>query len=295
MSTDTIKQFTRKLSDELIEKLQAEPLFCKFLLPDIVGQEGRAEVFSAVRNEEIHFYHRGARLFSYGTDGFTTHWKYVPAFYPGHNYVKESELPLKPIRNFVDGYIDIKDLCEHYGRDEPQGVAELCVRFSYAAATNPDHIVVLDKEAAFSVSSRGGKKTHERIDLVLYSPRETRLLLVEAKRIDNPDLNGEVPKVVGQIGRYREQVANQRLEILQAYTDCIRAVNKLFGLKLSDPTKVTDDIPLFIFGYNGVQKKERLNEVIKPALKKNNVMCIEYGDIKDVPQSTLAKWFGKFP
>ena len=53
-----------------------EQLYSDYLLPDIK----KGEVFPAIRNETITFYHKGGRLFSFDGNGFITNIKFASVF-----------------------------------------------------------------------------------------------------------------------------------------------------------------------------------------------------------------------
>ena len=84
-----MSKFSRRLDQNIINKLKAEPLFSDCLLPDIE----KGHVFPAVRNNRVHFYCGGRRLFEYTASGFRTHVKFASVLIGKRNgYIDESQL-----------------------------------------------------------------------------------------------------------------------------------------------------------------------------------------------------------
>ena len=65
----------RRLDGSIIENLKKTDLWKKRIEMDC--REGN--VFLTIRNNQVDFYHKGGRLFSYDKSGFKTHLKYAAA------------------------------------------------------------------------------------------------------------------------------------------------------------------------------------------------------------------------
>jgi hypothetical protein len=112
----------RNLSVELIESLKATDLWKKHLEKDCLSQN----VFLAIRNNYIDFYHKGGRLFEFGKNGFKTHTKYASVIDNNGDYLTEAELSkCKIIPDFCENYPRIKENCALYSGVEAAGVSTI--------------------------------------------------------------------------------------------------------------------------------------------------------------------------
>lgn len=264
-----IREFTS------IEALRNTSLFNNCLLPDIKN----GKVFPAIRKNEIHFYYQGGRLFKYDGNDFFTHIKY--AFNSDKDYtdIKESELKtLKPVDNFVGGYEKIKACCKVYSaKSEACNVAKLFKNYSYVISD--ENKVLLDIEAA--MESESDEKNIDRFDLVLFDKEKATLQIAEAKLYCNNEIRaqkGSVPSVVEQIKIYEKNIAKHEKEIITAYKDYVKIVNKLFTvnerftLNLPEPEKINNTVNLLIFDFDDKQREKLQKEVnvIKDCLSKKD-------------------------
>ena len=147
-----MSKFSRRLDQNIINKLKAEPLFSDCLLPDIE----KGHVFPAVRNNRVHFYCGGRRLFEYTASGFRTHVKFASVLIGKRNgYIDESQLNgVKPISRFTDGYEAIKEVCEKYAGEEAKGISSIISRPEIHTRSTIDRwIIPLDVEACFNKSN----------------------------------------------------------------------------------------------------------------------------------------------
>ncbi len=298
-----IRRFDRYLPDKLIGRLQAEPLFKEQLRPDIARsacemRAGARRVFPAIREDRVDFYYRGGKLFSYDDTGFRTNLKYTASFANVHELrpeIHESDLvKLVPIRDFRSGYGSIKSLCALYAGDEARGMAELYGRHSFAIGKA--RFVVLDLEASFDARTRDDatEDVQDRIDVVLFDTETRTLMFVEAKRYVNPAIRAaetSVPPVVTQVLRYKDQLAAQRENVLGAYGRYVLGMNKLFGLSLPEPVSIVSDVPLLIFGYDGVQEGSVTK--CKRELTRHGLRCLSIGKLPPNDAATLAAWFAR--
>lgn len=277
-------KFERSFPLELQEALKSTDLYQKCLLPDIKS----GEVFPAFRNNEIHFYHKGGRLFAFKGNVFKTDVNHASVLFWDRGK-KDIEEPLlmsdnvRLIRNFSEGYQRIKDNCEHYAAGlEAKGSAKICSLSSYIS--NQD-IVILDAEVAFPESESSGRLD---VDLLFFNKKERALRFFEAKHYSNSKLFSEQGAVVlAQIREYTSQIIARRDEILQAYKKYTQSARKLFELSedvLPAPESVVEDVALLIFGFDEEQKR-RLDEKL---LKSGNLNGVYYRSIGDISTQTAA-------
>ena len=308
MSKAKSGKFTRTFSQKLQKKLELDEhreLWDKL--------KNDKDVFPAIRKEEMHFYHKGGRLFGFDNRGFRTNVKYTLVLPAGSkskgDIFKKDLAEIQTIESFTENYDGMKSLVDRYSKSESNEVSKLYEKWSYRKWSSGD-IVVLDIEASFSadgqeVGEDEEDRSQDRIDLVLFDPlgedasgEKPELLFVEVKLFSNPEIRvksdrakpEEGPEVVGQINRYRNQLETRKVEILKAYEEYIREVNKLFGLELPQPKEVIPNVLLLIVGFNEDQnKKDSQLSTIKANLK--DVCCLSRGGMQINKNSTLKKWF----
>ncbi len=256
---------TRTLNTARITKLQSEPLWKK-LKADC--QKGM--VFPAIRNDKIDFYYGGGKLFSYTTQGFSTHIKYAAVIANAKSdYISEKQLkkPIVLISDFNKQYDRIKENCKNYSGVEALGVSHLLEKFSYCNATCSSDVVVLDIEVVLN------KK--DRIDMLLYKQSTQELRFVEAKDYSNGELwSKSTPKIYSQIARYNTTIKVEKINILNAFSDYINIVNPLFSLNLPKPPKnINYKTKLYIFGFDTDQKKGRLTTTFRSGSSNVDLYC----------------------
>jgi len=279
-------KFERKLETSVIEGLKKNELWKNHLKEDCEKQE----VFLAIRNNEIGFYHKGGRLFHFDSNnGFKTHIKFAAVIDntdENKNYLTADELKdLKLIPNFIKKYKRIKENCKNYSGDEAKGVSEIYHKYSYLSNEN---IVVLDIE--ISLKSLDENKTQDRIDILLFDKNNKTLKFVEAKHFSNSDIwSKSKPKVIKQIDKYRGQITERENEIITAYKHYVTKLNEIFGLNLDLPEKIDNEVKLLIFGFDQNQSDGRLKDLIREnrAYKDYSVYCI--GGVDKINLDTLWK------
>lgn len=302
MTTTEFKPFERRISDQLLAAISNESLFTGPLKADIHGSaQTKSSVFPTIRQARMDFYHQGGKLFSYNKTGFCTHLKYalgVDEVEKLRPEIRESDLPhLKHITSFASGYPSIKALCSLHAGDEARTVSQLWGQFSFAVPGNEVlPVVVLDVEASFDARARDdASNDQDRIDLVLLNTLDRSLLFVEAKLFGNSALRaseGAEPEIVGQIARYKEQVAQQELQIIKAYSQYVRAMNRLFELSLPEPESILCNVPLLIVDFDGDQREGRLS-LNKQALAQHHICCLSIGNLAAAKPNTLKRWYEK--
>lgn len=280
--------FERKLSADITAKLRDEQLYSDYLFPDIE----KGEVFPAIRNERIAFYHKGSRLFYYDGNGFATNIKFASVF---TNVGKADETDInekglsdiEKINNFIEGYDRIKENCSLYSGVEAIGVSEVCKKYSYVNANND--IAVLDVEVSFE-SLAGGNQ--DRIDLLLLNKTARTLRFYEAKHYSNSEIwsrKGSRPKVVNQIDKYNKQVEQRGSEIINAYNGYIDFVNAFFDLSLENIKEIDPNVCLLIFGFDGDQLRGRFDDLIKGDESLKGIFVYPIGSVSSLNNDNLWK------
>jgi hypothetical protein len=257
------EKFIRSVDGSLVKKIKSEPLWKDFLCDDCK----KGEVFLAVRDKAIDFYHKGGRLFRYTSKGFGTDVKYATTLQEkdGANnrdlfkqgLVYASELAkLKPVSDFTKNYKMVKQNCKEHNKDsEASLVSKLYHKYSYLSKSD---IIVLDTEIAFSPLQKG--KTQDRIDILLFDLRA--LQFVEAKRFSDSRLySNSTPEVIGQLERYKKQLQERVPEIQTQYCRYIENLNMIFDMNLPPPQTVETEPILWIFDYN-IQEKAKIKEIM---------------------------------
>lgn len=283
--------FNRSISVKQINDLKKEALFKNCLLPDI----RTGEVFPALRDGYIDFYHGGGRLFTYNSK-FETHIKYaaVADCKKKSPYISESELAqcLLP-KDFSSAYGRIKENCKNYSGIEALGVASLYSKFSYASRSLKGDIAVLDIEVGFtpdqSKDENADTKKAHKIDILLYNKKTKCLLFVEAKHFSNPEIWGSNPKVVDQIARYKDSINKHATEIADAYAEYLRIMDNLLeagGSIKNSIGSIAENVCLYVFGFDIYQHKHAI-PVIKKVLDQHEVCSYTKGGEKSIEIKSL--------
>ena len=299
--------FSRIKSDSVVVKnLLNEKLWNEKLKNDCL--EGN--VFMALRNNYISFYHEGGKLFDYNNNcEFKTHIKHAAVIdiddkkndKPSKKkkpvvYITEKELKTaKLIDNFYERYEAVKNNCKPHAMDEEIGLSRLYQKFSYSSKHN-SNVVVLDIQVSFSYEEEIIDKINkqDRIDILLLNKKDKKLRFIEAKLASNGDIvadKGRIPAVIDQIDRYRKQIEERKVEIEKAYKKYAETVNKIFEKELLPATNLEVDkqVGLLVFDFSGDIKKGRLDEHVTGNSRYKNakipVYCI--GKIKDIKADNL--------
>jgi len=277
--------FERHAGADLIKELKKKSLWNKL---EADCKDGN--VYLAIRNGYISFYHKGGNLFKFEKDSFSTHVKYATVFdteddSSPKDYIKENQLEeIRKIKSFNDGYEGIKKNCELYSGLEAKGVANLYQNSSYIRSKS---IFVLDIEIAFKKNDR----KQDRIDILLYNNDKQTLRFVEAKLFSNSELwSTSTPPVITQIEKYEEQLDLHKEELIPQYGQYIDELNQIFGLKLNAPKKIEPKVSLLIFGFDDAQKRsDRFKDLIRENQKYIDVPIYCKGDPKGLLAETLWK------
>ena len=296
---EKLNEFKRFLhKQEIINQIKDDELFKEKLLDDIKT----GEIFTAIRQNEIDFYHYNSLLFKYDGE-FKTHPKYafVPSDY-GKEYVNNGK-KVGEVVDFYEGYINIKERAKLYSSVESIGVHNICKKGNIVSNSN---YIVLDIEVAFEKEKNSNLegtleqienlnnnnfKKQNRIDILLYGIKERELVFVEAKHFTNKEIwSNEKPKVVDQVNRYNDIIKNKKTEILNSYSKYIENLNELFAgllpICLPKPEKIYEKCGLVIFGFDQNQKDGRL-EITKEKIEREGIGLYIKGNEKDISIQTL--------
>jgi len=288
--------FRKNFSSELIKSINKENLFEKHLKSDITDTlSGRSktnsDVFPAIRNGSIDFYHGGGNLFKYSKSGFSTHQKYASVLKVKNDYLTEAQLSeAEFISSFSDEYSRIKENCENYSGVEARGVSYLYHKYSCAKKKLKGEVVVLDIEVSLE-NTKDANRSQDRIDILLFNTKELKLKFFEAKHFTNGELRAKGnsrPAVASQIERYQAQLNDKKVhyEILKQYGIHISRLNTLFNLKLKAPTSLDKNPCLYVFGFDNDQKKGRLKKNLE---KFPDIPVYAIGDPKKASADTIWK------
>ena len=264
--------FVRKISSEFCDRLKGERLYQDHLLPDI--REGK--VFPAIRNNSVDFYFEGGNLFKY-SNSFRTRTIYSLVVSDGTSEtISETDLPIKLIGNFSEGYSKIKANCRRYHKNkESSYVARLYHGSSYLLEQH--NTVVLDIEIALAGLETA--REEDRIDFVLLNKRMKTLRFYEAKKRDNTSI-----QVMEQIKTYERQVGEKKEEILRAYKDYAKSVHALFGFELCEPQRVDPKVPLIVFG---ISRRERVPQELASAFDNEGIRFHQVSSGRDLTADRL--------
>lgn len=238
-------------------------------------------VFLAIRDNKIGFYHKGGLLFSFDKFGYKTHIKYA-AVIPsnGRDYLTEAELSehkLSP--DFESNYSRIKENCSKYSGIEDDTVSKIYHKHSYLSNSE---IVILDIEVSFK--SFDEEKYQDRIDILLFNKKTQTLKFVEAKHYSNKEIwSRTTPKVIGQINKYENQIKQRTPAILKEYVGYVKTINTLFEKDLPEPLKIDPKVTLLIFGFDNDQLKGKLKNLI--------INKVEYEGINVYPRGSISSNF----
>jgi hypothetical protein len=277
---DPMSKFSRDIEDEVITNLKATDLWRKRLAKDCQERN----VFLAIRDGYISFYHKGGGLFEFRNKGFSTNVKYSvvltdkPDGYIYEEYLSKAEL----IQNFHAGYDKIMENCKQYSKkSEAEGVSRIYHKYPYNSEKN--NVVVLDIE----ITAPGD--SYNRIDILLFNKNLKKLKFIEAKLFDNDEIRSKTtPPVINQLERYRDMIARRKNEFLSAYQECTHTLNSIFDLELPEPMAIDDEVGLLIFGFDKDQRDSSLQDIIEN-LKSADIPCYSIGDIKTIDVENLWK------
>jgi len=271
----------RRLEKHIKDKLVKSSLWINEIEKDCRKQN----VFLAIRDNQIDFYHKGGRLFCFDNKDFKTHLKYASVIpKSGKDYLTENELfKYKPASKFGTNYTRIKENCSNYSGIEAAGVSEIYHKHSYLSTSN---VVVLDIEVSFKSLNKSSKQ--DRIDILLLNIETRTLQFVEAKHYSNSEIwSKSTPKVISQINRYETQINQRKTNILTEYIEYVKVINRVFGVSLPEPIDIVPKVTLLVFGFDRDQKKGRLKDLVIDNTKYKGIKFYPIGNIKEVVTENL--------
>lgn len=278
-------EFKRGFNNGLIINLKKSSLWTNCLKMDCLN----GNVFPAVRNDRIDFYHKGGKLFSFVENNFKTHVKYASVIDSNNdnlNYLSEDQLKeQKLISDFVGGYEGIKANCARFSGKEALGVSEIYHKYS---SLSDNEVIVLDIEISFKSLTNNRKQ--DRIDILLFNKKTRTLQFVEAKHFLNKELwsNGR-PDVLNQIKRYENQIKDKKEAILNAYLKSISILNDIYEMSITVPAYIDKSVVLLIFGFDQNQKDGRMDKLILSNENYKGLHVYSIGNIKKINTSNLSK------
>lgn len=249
------------------------------LSEDFVNQGNGECVFPAIRNDGIHFYYKGSRIFTY-SNKFRTHFKFLQP--DGCNdYVSLNDVHSINFEkmSFINLYDGIKRNGSKYAGVESQGISSLYSKNSYVGKHKG--VVVLDVEFRFN------KK--DRVDLLLYNIDTKTLMFVEAKHFTNSELWSSKDgnrKVVNQLNKYTDDIGNGE-EIIVNYNHYIKNIKDIFNIKLPPAEHCIPYCGLYVFGFDGDQKDGKLKDGLLMDGTLDNYKCYVLGNPKKIDIDNL--------
>lgn len=277
----------RRLDTTLEADLVKSNLWKNKLFYDCKSQD----VFLAVRDNKICFYHKGGLLFSFDKNGYKTHIKYASVIEDKEKkYLTEDELnKYKLSTDFESAYSRIKENCSKYSGKEAEGVSIIYKKHSYLSG---EDIVVLDIEVSFE--SFDEEKSQDRIDILLFDKSTQTLKFVEAKHYSNTDIwSTTTPKVIKQIENYEKQIKQRGGDIVKEYADYVKTINNLFSITLPEPKEIDPKVTLLIFDFDRDQLKGRLKKLIIKNNEYKGIKISKIGDVSNIKQKTLREMIMK--
>lgn len=283
----------RQIEKGLKKKLTNSSLWKNKLEDDCRKQD----VFMAIRDNKIGFYHKGGLLFSFDKkNGFRTHIKYASVIESdGKDYLNENDLKnYKLLSEFESSYTRIKENCSKYSGVEASGVSEIYHGHSYISTT--DDVIVLDIEVSFNTDNllsndpiNDKQKKQDRIDILLYKKSTKTLQFVEAKHYSNTEIwSKTTPKVIKQIKGYEDNQINKKEKvIIKEFGNYVNIINDLFHLNIPMPVYIDPKVTLLIFGFDKDQLSGRLKELIFDKPEYNEIKLYPIGSINGVKMLTL--------
>lgn len=270
-----------------IAQLTETDFFQSCLLPDI----RTGDVFPAIRNQKIDFYHLGQKLCSYYPNhGFCSNIAYLSAFQnrPSGEVFEQDYGALQLCSSFERAYSQMKDNIRLYKQPESSETFELCRSFSiFLEAREQDGYSIIDCEIQRRIN---GKDI--RPDLLLYKKSDNALRFIEVKAYRSRDLravNGQLP-VMRQLESYNESIANSCDSLRSDYIQYMELLGEMIkGLAFPDcVVSIEERIDLLIVGFNN-QEQNYINQNVVPKLSPFQVHSI--GKAARATQATLNQWW----
>jgi hypothetical protein len=300
-----MSEFTRTLSDELIEQLKQTKLFEEKLKPDIES----GNVFPAIRGGLIEFYYKGNLLFKYSKNGFEANSKFLINTKSKQKYIKnDGETAIKSdgliIENFYDGYDSIKQTINVYAKPEATLTSGFYEQNSFFKKDSTAEAFLIDIEAAFSPSKEDSdefddpsEENTNRIDTVFFDTVNNQIIFCEVKRFDDPRYKtspktDKAPKVIKQLYGYNKQIAKKAKKITQAYNNVFEIYHKLLGTKVYKVEKIYPQTLLFVAGFTSLYEKS-VKEAAQRIETQPDMKVFPSGSVTDKTLSKICTYCRK--
>jgi len=254
VSSESERKFKREFSPKHQENLKNCPLY-----PELVSLIRKGELFPAIREGCMDFYHCGHRALRRTQNTYISNHCFL------HGSRAEGKKSQDVSVQGKDAHLSsILGRCNGKGKGEGLLLAKTYPFFSFAAdSKNKDFPILIDIEARFAPLDK--EKTiyeSDKIDLVFLFPKTRELLFVEGKRRTDSRIRSKAgkPEVVGQVHDYRKQLEKRELEILKAYRNASEIMKAVFGFTFPEPTTVLKQVPILVVGDNNSDKDLLAND-----------------------------------
>lgn len=197
------------------------------------------DVFPAVRDDRLDFYHGGGVLFSFSGNSFKRNPNYD--FYGNATETKKGNRTVAEKtygKSFINNYEFFKEcnrirFSSNENEDSERKFLDNFYCDTYKGSSFPN-LCVLDIEVR--INEDGNKK---KCDMVLLKSEadKSKIMFVEAKLYDNNEVKcaeGRIPEVVTQVEGYTEQLAKHKKTIEQQYINHLDIMSRLIFMKPYD-------------------------------------------------------------
>ena len=216
-------------------------------------------VFPAIRENVMDFYHSGQRAFRRTRDKYYTNDFFLNGRREPGEKSRDLSFSELPYINRYGDEITLSDILERCKgkakKNSPEGfqLSKVFPYFSFACNTLKTNFPILvDVEARFSPLEDGQNRTNaDMVDLVFLLPESKELLFIEGKRRNDKRIRSstyELPDVVSQVSRYRDQLEKRKYQILAAYTQASSDMSKTFDFSFPEPKDVLPQVPILLVG-----------------------------------------------
>ena len=260
-------KFSRTLSPSFITSLNklydSENSWWRTIVDD-------KDIFILIRNNEVRVQANGGLLLQVNQDGQNNlmcrmHEDYLSLRSEKNPYVTLEEMSTAPIKRveglkgFVKHYAKIKRRINIFTGKEKKAVQYL--------ANNIPQIVDIEIGFEGELKENACKKSVPRIDMAAITGNGT-LVFFEAKLFDNSEIRSKkTPKVVGQLQKYKELLAQNGEDIIAGYKEQLNIYNQLKGTFFEKRARNFDRITLYprarliITGFDASQRDIMLPNV----------------------------------
>lgn len=283
-----MRKFKRGFENFSLEKFIKEEVY-KLLEDDI--EKGR--IFPTLRAGEIHFYYDGGCIFSY-KNRFSYNLDYHK--YMGEKYVssrnnylidRPSELTLEQFYNDLKLGVCKKHKSKEGKPTERQFLSQL---YKSTYKMKSKDTIVLDIEMRFNESDK------KKCDLVLYNNIQQKLMLVEAKMVDNKEIKSKygTPDVIDQVRNYTSWLSKEEI-IKEQYSKHIQFINTVFNTDINTEIKdICKSAKLIIFKTNEQKElEEGHKQKLIDRLGRENVLISSIENIDKININEIWKYLDK--